>query len=169
MSGWERVMITSSSNQTGIEQQLTQPIETEPRALDELSTLHVAVVETSPEQPTQPIDTKLQESEELSTTLLDIVAKSPEQQPIQTKQETTDEPSTLSLAVAAKLPEQQPTQPMPSKRFMSVWRGLLPTLLCVLLIGGVLRGRAALTHGQSAVSHPAQTPFIIPSHHIYTH
>src|SRR5438045_3949218 len=142
MSGWEQVMITSSSNLTGIEQQLTQPIETEPRALDELSTLHLAIVETSPEQPTQPIDTKLQEPEELSTLSLDVVAKSP---------------------------EQQPTQPMALKHAFQVWRWLLPSLLCVLLIGGVLTGRAALTHWQSAVSHHVQTPFIIPSHHIYTH
>ena len=165
-------MITSSSILPGIEQQLTQPIETEPQALDELSTLHLAVVETSPEQPTQPIDAKLQEPEELSTLLLAVVAKSPEQQPtqpIETKQETTHEPSTLSLAVAAKLPAQQPTQPMALKHAFQVWRWLLPCLLCVLLIGGVLTGRAALTHWQSAVSHHAQTPFIIPSHHIYTH
>src|SRR6266567_3339940 len=142
MSGWERIMITSSSNLTGIEQQLMQPIETEPRALDELSTLHLAVVETSPEQPTQPIDTKLQAPEGLSTLLLAVVAKSP---------------------------EQQPTQPMAMKHAFQVWRWLLPSLLCVLLIGGVLSGRAALTHWLPAAFSPAQTPFIIPSHHIYTH
>src|SRR5437660_11347431 len=105
MSGWERIMITSSSNLTGIEQQLTQPIETPPRAPDELSTLHLAVVKTSPEQPTQPIDTKLQEPEELSTRLLAVVEKSTEKQTttcIDTKKETTHEQSTLLLTETQK-------------------------------------------------------------------
>ena len=112
--------MTQSSHEIALEQQPTRPIDMEPEAQDEPSTLLLAVVEKSPEQqPTQPIETEAKELDELSTLSIAVVEKLPEQQPtqpIETELQAQDELSTLLLATVEKSPEQQPTQPIETKQ-----------------------------------------------------
>ncbi|HLX58475.1 MAG TPA: polysaccharide deacetylase family protein [Ktedonobacteraceae bacterium] len=139
---------------------ITQPIGASPEAAIEqqLSPAVEPPIQPQDEQPTQPIDQQTQPQDEQPT------------QPIDQQTQPQDEQPTQALSIEEKRSEKPLSQPVTARLSKTTWRWLALTPLYILLIGGILVGRAEAVNWLATRSAaPHSMPVVIQVHHAAAH